>query len=113
MVATNRRLTLLAAAMAVYALVFASWLTLRPFGKIGVEATSDLGMVAPAVVGAGLAFLAAARSSGRVRAAWSFIGAALASWSFAEMTWSTYELFLAQETPFPSVADVGTSPPCH
>jgi diguanylate cyclase (GGDEF)-like protein/PAS domain S-box-containing protein len=93
--------------MAVYALVFASWLTLRPFGKTGVEAASDLGMVVPAVVGAGLAFLAAARSAGRVRAAWSFIGAALASWALAEMTWSVYELFLAQETPFPSIADVG------
>ncbi len=107
MVATNRWLTLLAAVMAAYAVVFASWLTLRPFGNIGVEAMSDLGMVAPAAVGAGLAFLAAARSAGRVRAAWSFIGAALASWSFAEITWSTYELFLAQKTPFPSVADVG------
>jgi diguanylate cyclase (GGDEF)-like protein/PAS domain S-box-containing protein len=107
MIAANRRLAFLAAAMAVYALVFASWLTLRPFGNIGVEAMSDLGMVAPAAVGAGLAFLAAARSAGRVRAAWSFIGAALASWSLAEMTWSTYELFLAQKTPFPSAADVG------
>jgi diguanylate cyclase (GGDEF)-like protein/PAS domain S-box-containing protein len=93
--------------MAVYALVFAAWLTLRPFGNIGVEAMSDLGMVAPAVAGSGLAFLAAARSSGRVRAAWSFMGAALGAWSFAEITWSTYELFLGQQTPFPSVADVG------
>jgi len=106
MVATTRRLTLLAAAMAAYALLFVSWLALRPFGKTSVEAMSDLGMVVPAAAGAGLAFLAAARSTGRVRAAWFFIAAALASWSFAEMTWSTYELFLGQETPFPSIADV-------
>jgi hypothetical protein len=92
--------------MAAYAIVFASWLTLRPFGKTGVETVSDLGMVAPAAAGAGLAFLAAARSKGRVRAAWSFIAAGLASWSLAEMTWSTYELFLGQQTPFPSIADV-------
>jgi diguanylate cyclase (GGDEF)-like protein/PAS domain S-box-containing protein len=106
MVATSRRLMLLAAAMAAYALVFASWLALRPFGETAVEAMSDLGMVLPAAAGAGLAFLAAARSTARVRAAWFFIAAALASWSFAEMTWSTYELFLGQETPFPSIADV-------
>jgi hypothetical protein len=48
MAATTRRLTLLAAAMAAYALLFASWLALRPFGKTGVEAMSDLGMVLPA-----------------------------------------------------------------
>jgi hypothetical protein len=106
MVATTRRLTLLAVAMAAHGIVFASWLALRPFGETGVEAMSDPGMALPAAAGAGLAFLAAASSTGQVRAAWFFIAAALASWSFAEMTWSTYELLLGQETPFPSIADV-------
>ncbi len=92
--------------MAASALLFVSWLTIRPFGHTAVVAMSDLGMVAAAAAASGLAFLAAARSTGRVRAAWFFIAAGLASWSFAEMIWSTYELFLGQETPFPSMADV-------
>lgn len=107
MTVSARRLTVLAAAMASYAVVFASWLTLRPYGETAVVAMSDLGMAAAAAAGAGLAFLAAAGSAGRVRAAWSFIGSGLASWSFAEMTWAVYELFLGQETPFPSIADAG------
>ena len=101
------RLRLLAAATVAFAGLFALWLTLRPLGDFGNVAMSDLGMPAAAATAAGLAFLAGARSSGRARTAWFLVGGGLALWSIAEMTWSTYELFLDQESPFPSMADVG------
>jgi diguanylate cyclase (GGDEF)-like protein/PAS domain S-box-containing protein len=107
MAVTNHRLTLLAAATLAFAAVFASWLVLKPFGGTATVAVSDLGTAVPASAATVLAFLASIRSSGRPRAAWALVGSGLAMWAFAEATWSTYELLLDRETPFPSMADVG------
>jgi diguanylate cyclase (GGDEF)-like protein len=49
----------------------------------------------------------AVRSVGRRRLAVGCLAAAAASWSIGQGIWTTYEVFLGVESPFPSLADVG------
>jgi diguanylate cyclase (GGDEF)-like protein len=63
------------------------------------------------VIMAGVAAVAAAvrgrRTGGRLRRSWYALGAGCASWAVGQAIWSWYEVVLGQDTPFPSVADLG------
>ncbi len=89
-----------------YGAVFAVWLLIKPLGGWGVLAVADLGTMLAATSAFGLAVIAAARSQERVRVAWVLVALGLACWTIAEGAWSTYELVLGREAPFPSLADV-------
>lgn len=62
-------------------------------------------LVLSAVAGAAALF-AARRATGRLRTSWLWIGAGVLGWSAGQLIWSYYEL-IADQDPFPSLADVG------
>src|SRR3972149_3171758 len=90
-----------------FASIFLIEVVLRPSGEDGLRWFSDVTQTTMAI-GGGLAtvFLASA-ISGRERRSWLLLGAAILSWGLGQAVWSYYELFLTQETPFPSFADIG------
>ena len=51
--------------------------------------------------------LAARRTEGHRRLAWAWLAVGTGSWAAGQAVWSYYEVVLAQEVPFPSLADVG------
>lgn len=73
-------------------------------GNLWIE---DLGELAVATFAALNCALTARLSSGRLRSAWTWLAGACLSWAVGQAIWSVYELALRDETPFPSVADVG------
>ena len=70
------------------------------------ETSDDLLEIASALLAALSCGLAAGRTRGRLRLAWSALAFACACWTVGQSTWSVYELGLHQQ-PFPSPADAG------
>jgi len=64
----------------------------------------QLAAAALAAVGCGLA---ARRTHGHRRRAWTWLSVGTGSWAAGQVVWSYYEVVLGQEVPFPSLADVG------
>ncbi|MGE0570920.1 MAG: putative bifunctional diguanylate cyclase/phosphodiesterase [Dehalococcoidia bacterium] len=105
--ARGRAGPMVAAAFAVYLAFSFYWHLAQPAGHApGLVVSDILTVIAP--VAATLAGIAALRvSSGRERRGWAMIVAGAAAWAVAETTWSIYDIFIGEESPFPSFADVG------
>ena len=103
---------LTAAVFAALTAVFLAWLSLRVGGARTADAVDDVGELVAALVAAG-ACTAAARLQRRTRAGWGFLAASSFAWACGEAAWCWYDLVRGVEVPFPSLADVGSSPPSH
>ncbi|HEY8301890.1 MAG TPA: EAL domain-containing protein [Jatrophihabitans sp.] len=86
---------------------FAVVLRIAPGGPFVTQAFDDIGEAVAAALGAAACLWRAARSAGRWRLSWAFLGSGLAAWSLGECVWSYYEVFAGSEVPFPSLADAG------
>ena len=86
-------------------LTAAVWISAGWGGPTTATAVNDVGAALAAVVAA-VACLRRGRRSAADRTAWQLLGAASALWAAGELLWSTWELLLGVEVPFPSVADV-------
>jgi PAS domain S-box-containing protein len=100
-----RRFTVGAVLAAIATLGFLAWTAFRIGGDRPTIAVDDIGEgVASGIAAISLA-LAAPRSSGRLRVAWTLLAASAASWTVGEAIWSWYEVFQGVAVPFPSAAD--------
>jgi diguanylate cyclase (GGDEF)-like protein/PAS domain S-box-containing protein len=106
----SARITLFRAAVAAVAAFFVvnvAWLTFSWRGEFATQAFSDIAGCVCASIAAVAAYLAW-RSEVRLRQrAWGLLALAGASWAAGEIIWTTYELVLRREVPFPSFADIG------
>ena len=71
------------------------------------RALDDLGLFAFQLVSAAACYLAAVRSSGRLRRPWILMAAAIASVGAGQLIWSFYEIVLRVTPGIPSPADLG------
>ena len=71
------------------------------------QSLEDLGELAVALLAAISCMLTSRETTGRLRTAWTWLSAACLSWAVGQAVWSVYELILGDDTPFPSVADIG------
>ena len=83
---------------------FAVW---TGFDLPGTTWVNDLATFAVALAGTVLCMHAARGAEGPTRRFWGLLGIALALWTAGEAAWMSYELFLGQAVPAPSVADIG------
>jgi two-component system, cell cycle response regulator len=72
----------------------------------GEKMLGDVLFLVPVVAAAILTWMAASRVGGRHRRLWRVMAVSNLCWLGGELTWSYYEIFLHQESPFPSAADV-------
>ncbi|MGZ4625028.1 MAG: diguanylate cyclase domain-containing protein [Kineosporiaceae bacterium] len=101
-----------AAVLAVVAVIaFAAVLLTKPLSESAMTAFTDIGQfVAAALGGCGAAWAAVrAWRAGQQRLAtsWGLIALGAWSWAWGEAIWTGYEVILAEDVPFPSLADVG------
>ena len=98
---------LVASAAFLVTLDFSSLSGLPGLSPVVILVISDLGQL----LAAGFACLgcavAARRVSGRLRRAWALLSAGTGAWAGGQMIWTTYEVALDRQVPFPSLADVG------
>ena len=98
-------------AAVVAVLVFAAILITKPFSESVMTAFTDIGQFVAAALGGCGAAWAAIRAwragQPRLATAWGFIALGAWSWAWGEAIWTGYEVILAEEVPFPSLADVG------
>jgi hypothetical protein len=87
--------------------VFAAWIGLRVGGLRVTLWVDDLVTPLAALIACVLCMRARARHSGRMRLFWTLFGAAMASWTLAEIIWGYYALILNAGVPVVSWADVG------
>ena len=96
------------AVAAVFVLLYAVVLVLRPLPDAHVVAVDNLGQLLAATAAAVCCALVALRSAqARTRAAWALLAAATGAWAAGQAVWSWYELVADREVPFPSLADAG------
>src|SRR6266550_4069446 len=57
-----------------------------------------------ALIAAAASLGAAARHRGRLRAAWSLMGASALCWGLGQLAWDWYQLIAGIQVPFPSLA---------
>ena len=100
------RFGLLAALASIATAVFIIWLLFGIGGSRLTIAVDDLGEGVAAAVAAISCALAAWRSLGRARLAWTLIAVSAASWAVGEIIWSVYEVGMGLTVPYPSAADV-------
>jgi len=91
----------------VFAIAFLIWTAFRIGGVKTTIAVDDIGEAVASGVAAITLAVAARRSSGRLRSAWTLLAAATASWTIGEAIWSGYEVFQGVAVPNPSAADAG------
>lgn len=70
-------------------------------------AVDDLSQLLAALLASVSCALAAMAATGRLCWGWAALAVACLSWTIGQAIWSTYELVLQSETPFPSAADIG------
>ena len=87
--------------------LYVAWTSSRIGGQAVTVAVEDYGQAAAAAAAALSCFIAARRSSGRLRAGWALLTFSAMSWCFGEMAWAVVEVNLNRPVPFPSVADAG------
>ena len=90
-----------------FASIFIVWLVWRPNGENGLVWFSDIALASAALLAGAITFLSALRMHGRDRLSWILIAAGIAGWGLGQVAWAYYELIKGQETPFPSLADLG------
>jgi two-component system, sensor histidine kinase and response regulator len=86
---------------------FVVWTSFRLGGDRVTIAIDDIGEAVAALIAMASCGLAAGRTSGRTRLAWSLFAASAASWGAGEIVWSVYEVGMGISVPFPSAADAG------
>jgi diguanylate cyclase (GGDEF)-like protein len=94
----------------VWAALSLTFLVLLATGILGSRGTVILDDYSSALIpafGAAMCWRAGRRASGRLRRAWLLCAASLLSWGIGSGLWTMYEVYLGQEVPFPSLADVG------
>jgi diguanylate cyclase (GGDEF)-like protein len=99
--------TPLLAAWSLLSAVMLALLSTSALGSRGTVVLDDYGsMLAPAAAAVGC-FLACRRETGKSARAWFLLGLSLLSWAFGGLIWTSYEVYLGRDIPFPSLADVG------
>jgi two-component system sensor histidine kinase/response regulator len=102
-----RRFSVAAILALAAALAFLVWTNFRIGGDKTTIAVDDIGeAVASGLATISLA-IAAIRSKGRLRIAWTLLALGTASWTIGESIWSWYEVIQGMAVPFPSAADTG------
>ncbi len=99
-----------ATAAVIAALASAAFVLCLLFQVGGTNATvavDDIGETVAALAAAVACGLAAKRSAGRLRLAWTLLAASAAAWTAGEIVWSVYEVALGVVVPLPAAADVG------
>jgi len=104
---SSRDFIIAGAVAALLITAFGAWIELRIAGVDVTEAIDDFGEAAAALIAAVACAVAALRHRGRMRLAWSMLGASAFAWAAGETVWSLIEIILGQQVPFPSLADVG------
>src|SRR5438552_2037225 len=104
---SSRDFIIAGAVAALLITAFGAWIELRIAGVDVTEAIDDFGEAAAALIAAVACAVAALRHRGRMRLAWSMLGASAFAWAAGETVWSLTEIILGQKVPFPSLADVG------
>ncbi len=103
--ARDRVLRLALVAALVWTALYAGATALAAGHEAALKAVANVAYLVPLVGALGLAAVAAVKRRGRSRRFWALLAASNALWVLGELTWSTYELVLRQEPPFPSLAD--------
>ena len=98
------RLCLVVAAVVV---AFATVLSIRLGGARTAQMVSNFGLCYASVTAAVACMLRGHQLTGRQRWGWSFIGLGVLSWGLGQCVWIYLETFRGQESPFPSIADLG------
>jgi diguanylate cyclase len=91
----------------VYAAVDVAWLRGGWGGETATQWFSDLSACGCISLAAAACFGAWRREAGRTRRAWRLLFVSTLLFAMGEFVWTTYELFLGREVPFPGVADIG------
>ena len=91
----------------IYLVGFLAWVLAQPYGEAGVKWFSDVTLTSIAVLGGLLLLVRALLARVPERGSWILLAGGATSWGVGMATWTFYELILGQETPFPSLADVG------
>ena len=97
----------MAAGVAVGTLAYLLFLVIAPGSPRSVTIVNDIGQAVVPLLAAVALLLAGITSTGRLRTCWFLLGGAALSWGIGQVIWSWYEVVLAQEVPYPSLADVG------
>jgi diguanylate cyclase (GGDEF)-like protein len=100
-----------AAAALAYAAFDVAWLAGNWGGDPVTQRFSDLSACACVLFAAVACLVAWRRETGqerkRARRAWGLLFIATTLFALGELTWTTYELLLGREVPFPGIADIG------
>jgi len=94
-------------AVAVVVVLFGLLTRLSPWGPHTAVVVDDLGLLLAAAVAAVACGWRAHRTAGPTARSWWWLCAATSASTFGNGAWAWHELVLHEETPFPSVADVG------
>ena len=101
------RAWLLVASATLLGVAFVGVLRLPGISDFTALLVSDLGQLVAASLASVACASAARRTLGQRRTAWWWLTAGTGSWAAGQAAWTYYEVVLAQEVPFPSLADVG------
>src|SRR2546430_8891484 len=96
-----------AAAVALVSVAYALTLRYVYCGDRAVRAVDDIGEPLAAAIAAVACAWAASRAAGKDRLGWALMGISASLWAAGEVVWSIYEVGLAVDVPYPSLADVG------
>src|SRR5437879_12752194 len=96
-----------AAAVALVSVAYALTLRYVYFGDQAVTAIDDIGEALAAAIAAIACGWAASRAAGNDRLGWALMGISAGLWAAGEVVWSIYEVGLAADVPYPSLADAG------
>ena len=94
-------------ALLAYAAVLVIGRRLLPLDSFQLLAYDDVTQAGAPVIASLCCAYAGRRSEGRISWAWRFLAAACASWAVGDLAWTTYEILLRRDTPFPSLSDAG------
>src|SRR5438270_7576830 len=72
-----------------------------------VQAFDDLAQATAAACATVWSLLRARWSPGPRRRAWRWMAGGTGAWAVGELIWTTYEVVLGRDSPFPSFADAG------
>src|SRR2546428_2792461 len=103
----NRDFAIAGGLAALLTLGFGAWMVLRIAGVDVSQVVDDVGEGVAARIAAWACGVTAWRHRGRMRVAWAWLGASALVWTAGEAAWSSFEVILKQQVPFPSPADAG------
>lgn len=95
-----------AGAAALLGVLFLLLLQLPGLSDTDVTVVSDLGQLAAVSVAATLCWLVSRAPGAHVRA-WQALAVGVGAWAAGQAVWTYYEVYLGQDVPFPSPADIG------